>query len=98
MDDKKMTDAERHERAAHAVQTGVAYEMEFNRRLSEPKHLRTGINMAMSDQAGLARLLIEKGVITHEEYCRAVADEAEREKERAEARLEAHYGTKFTLR
>jgi len=39
---------------------------------TEPKHLRTGINCAMADQSGLAKLLIDKGLITENEYLEAI--------------------------
>lgn len=58
------------EEALHGVQTGVAFEMELPERRSatEPKHLRTGVNAALVNVAGLAQLLIDKGVFTEEEY------------------------------
>lgn len=92
-----MTDAERHHAAAHAVQSGVAMEMNYDPQPTTPKHLRTGINMAFSDQAGLARLLIAKGLISEEEYVKAVADEAEAEQLRYEKRLSARLGREIKL-
>lgn len=93
-----MTDEhERYEAAAHAMQSGVAMEMNYRSQPTEPKHLRVGINAAMSDMGGLVTLLIEKGVITSEEYIRAVADSMEREKLRYELALSAMTGTKVTL-
>ena len=46
---------------AHAMQTGVAIEMQHDDGPTSAKHLRVGINAAMSDQAGLVKLLIAKG-------------------------------------
>jgi hypothetical protein len=67
--------------AAHAMQSGVAYEM--NNAPTDPdwryKDVRTGVNSAMVDMGGLAALLIEKGLFTKEEYAKAVADAMERE-------------------
>jgi hypothetical protein len=63
-----------------------------------PKHLRVGVNMAMSDHTGLVRLLLEKGVITEGEYLKAIADEAERERDRYQVRLTERYGVSITLR
>jgi len=59
-----------YEQALHGVQTGVMHEMHSPARQSatEPKHLRVGINAAMSDHAALAFLLVEKGIFTKEEY------------------------------
>jgi hypothetical protein len=79
----------RYDAAAHAMQTGVAYEMNKGARDSatEPKHLRVGVNAAMADQEGLVRLLIRKGVITEEEYFEAVADSMEAELKRYQDRM-----------
>lgn len=82
-------DKARYKRAAHGMQTGVAWEM-LNQPLSaatSPKHLRVGINSAMADQEGLVRLLIAKGIITEEEYTTAMADAMERERGRYQARM-----------
>jgi hypothetical protein len=46
---------------------------------TSPKHLRVGVNAAMSDHGALVRLLIQKGIITHEEYSTAIADAMENE-------------------
>lgn len=73
-------DRERYQRAAHAMQTGVAIMMNYTNQ-TQPKHLRVGVNSAMSDQGGLAQLLIAKGVFTLDEYEKAVADAMEREVE-----------------
>lgn len=98
-----MTDKERHEAAAHAMQSGVAFEIESRGEApagASPKHLRTGVNAAMSDAAGLATLLIEKGIFTQEEYTKAVADSMEQEVARYEQHLTDQLGfpTKITLR
>jgi hypothetical protein len=82
-----MTDDERYLAAAHAMQSGVALEMQRNPRPTEPKHLRVGINAAMADMGGLVALLIKKGVITDAEYRVAIADAMECEALRYEDRL-----------
>ena len=75
-----MPDAtERYQRAAHAMQSGVAMEMNHRAQPTEPKHLRVGVNSAMCDSSALARLLINKGLITHDEYTKAITDEMRRE-------------------
>ena len=84
--------------AGHAVQSGVAMEHELGGTDGSPKHLRTGINMALVGQAAIARLLIDRGIFTEDEYLEALADEAEREVARYEARLSAKTGTRVTLR
>ncbi len=82
-----MTDQDRYLAAAHAMQTGVALEMQQHSQPTEPKHLRVGINVAMCDHAALVRLLIDKGVISDAEYMKALADEMEREVENATRRI-----------
>jgi hypothetical protein len=81
------SDGQRYLDAAHAMQTGVALEMEHGESATEPKHLRVGVNAAMCDHAALVRLLVARGLITEEEYAREIADEMEREVERYRDRL-----------
>ena len=90
MANKNMTYAE----ALHAMQTAVAYEMTLRGRQSatDPKHLRVGINSAMSDQGALATLLIRKGIISSEEYIEEIRQAMIREVERYEA---THPGITF---
>lgn len=103
--DKTQTPAEtiqqandRYMRAAHAMQTGVATEIGLGDSTpTDPKHLRVGINSAMSDQRALATLLIQKGIFTQEEYHSAVADAMELEKTEYEARLTDRLGKKVEL-
>jgi len=76
--------AEYHERmlaAQHAIQSGVAFEMSRpdRARATEPKHLRVGINTALLEISGVAKLLIDKGVISEEEYFKAMAEAYEAE-------------------
>ena len=93
------TPQERYTAAAHAMQSGVAMEMELPGRSSatEPKHLRVGINSAMVDSAALAQLLITKGVINEAEYMEAIATAMEREAARYESELSQRLGTNVTL-
>jgi hypothetical protein len=80
-------DRERYFRAAHAMQSGVAADQAMGSDDGSPKHLRTGVNSALTNQAGLVNLLIAKGVFTEEEYVKAIADEMEAEVKRYEDRL-----------
>lgn len=82
-------DLKRYRAAGHAMQTGVAYQinMEPEKEGVTPKHLRVGINAAMADQAGLVTLLIEKGIFTREEYVKAVADSMEEERDRYQRKM-----------
>lgn len=83
-------ESERYARAAHKVQTALAF-MHGDPRF-EPKHMRTGIDMTKSDAGGLAKLLIDKGVFTMEEYATAVADQAEIEAKSYEDELSVKHG------
>lgn len=83
--------------ALHAMQTGVATEMEQGNPDTEPKHLRVGVNACMCDHSALVRLLIEKGILTLAEYQEAVIEEMNREVRRYEHRLSERLGAKVTL-
>lgn len=83
--------------AMHAVQSGVAYAQQIDPKDGTPKHLRTGINSALVNDAALTKLLIAKGIITEVEYWTALVEEAEAEKQRYEEQLSAHYGRTISL-
>jgi hypothetical protein len=87
---KRAKDAERYERAAHRVQTAIAFDPDRPR--DQYKDLRVGIDLSKSDMGGLATLLIAKGIITSEEYLEAIADSAEREAELKENALSVRHG------
>ena len=86
-----------YERLAHAMQSGVNFKMGIDPKETTPKHLRVGVNAAMSDQCGLARLLLAKGVFTEEEYFQAMVDAMREEMQRYQAWLEARLGKSVTL-
>lgn len=88
-------DRERYLLAAHAMQSGVAADPDPNDKT--PKHLRVGVNAAMSDQGGLVALLIGKGVFTADEYEKAIADAMEREAERYKRYLSEKFGKPVNL-
>lgn len=92
-----VSDGDRYRAAAHAMQSGVAMEMNLNPAPTEPKHLRVGVNTAHADIGSLARLLIAKGVIGEDEYLSAIADGMELEKEAYERLLSEHFGKPITL-
>jgi hypothetical protein len=81
----------------HAIQTGVAYEIEKGSQASTPKHLRTGLDAFAAELSGMARLLISKGVITEEEYFDALAQALREEVKRYEIRLSERYGASIRL-
>jgi len=84
---------ERYMRAAHCVQAGSKIVAHRN---GEHPESRTGINLAMRDHASIVELLVAKGVITEDEYHKALADGAEAEVRRLEHELGSS-GTKITL-
>jgi hypothetical protein len=86
--------------AQHAVQTGVLLELQRTRALAasgrpadvhrdddgacSPKHLRVGVNMAMVEASVLAKLLIDKGLVTEREYFEALCEGTEEEQRKYE--------------
>lgn len=87
----------RYHAAAHAMQTGVAYRMQYDPTTTEPKHLRVGVNSAQVSAAALAALLIDKGLITLAEYEKSLADHMETEAESYRAWLADRLHTNITL-
>jgi hypothetical protein len=88
---KEKEQVERYFRAAHAVQSGLAYLEQKSPKMFTPKHLRVGVDSTKAEAGGLAALLIEKGVFTRLEYLTATADAMEKEV----AMLEAETAMKF---
>lgn len=95
--EETMANIRRYEEVAHAVQSGVAMEMNVNPKPTEPKHLRVGVNMSKVDHAALVALLVEKGLFTDEEYTAALVKAVEEEKARYEQYLSHKLGTVVTL-
>lgn len=82
--------------AAHAVQTGVKFEMAkeglvldpvWDKSGQGPKHLRVGVNMAMCETSTITRLLVEKGIFTWGEFASTYAEVVEEEKAKYEKQL-----------
>ena len=96
-DSQAMTDIERYRAACHAVQSGVMSELGYDPSSGTPKHLRTGVNIAMTDLGSITRLLVSKGLLTIEEIDKALADGMEAEKQRYEKTLSDHFQSKITL-
>lgn len=86
-----MTLQERYVRAMHALQSAIATIMysgkpaarEKAERFRSPKHLRVGLDARAADHCALARMLINKGIFTEEEYMEAMVKSMEEEAERA---------------
>jgi hypothetical protein len=70
-----------YEKAGHRIQTALAilWSNDPGLSLTQPKHMRTGIDLSKSDMGGLASLLIAKGVFTKDEYVEAITKAAEQE-------------------
>lgn len=85
------------QRLGHAIQSGVAMEMELGSKDTEPKHLRVGVNLAMAQHSALTKLLIEKGLFTEEEYFDAQITLMKVEVAMYEKRLSDLTKTKITL-
>lgn len=96
-DEQLAANQARYSAAAHAMQSGVAMEMNYRSAPTDPKHLRVGINVAMRDISSLVTLMISKGLFTEAEYVKALADGMEMEKTEYEVRLSELYGRKVTL-
>lgn len=86
-----------YERLAHAVQTGVMYELERDPHSGTPKHLRVGINTVKADLGAMTRLLIDKGVISMDEAFGYMLDGLREEVKMYERSLSTKYGITVTL-
>lgn len=87
----------RYHSAMHSIQSGVAMEMNYNEKIIDPKHLRVGVISAMVEISAVAALLIQKKLISEEEYYDAIVTAVETEKEKFERELSERLGTKVTL-
>lgn len=93
----------RYAAATHRMQSATAWVLKKDLEERDVefvlKHLRTGLNSAFSTAAALPRLLVEKGLLTWDEYFEAVVVEAERESdarcEEAKERLGLPDSTRF---
>ena len=89
-----------YEEAGHGVQSAIRFEMtkrgfpddEADKIVQALKHLRVGLDMRAADQSALAGLLIEKGVITTDEYVEQVRLGANEELARYEEHCRQEYG------
>ena len=86
---------ERNTALRHAIQTGVA--LTTNGEQEDTKHLRTGLNANMCEMTAVIKLLIDKGIITREEYFDYSIDILEREVARYEQILIEQSGSRIKL-
>lgn len=84
--------AARYAAATHAMQSGVAYDQGGGSADGSPKHLRVGVNSALVETSVLARLLVEKGVVSAHEYAEALIAGMEAEVRRYQALLSDRHG------
>lgn len=84
-------------RLMHAVQTGVKSKMQYDPHETQPAHLRVGVNSAMIEFSALLDVLIEKKILTLEEFEVSLVKWAKKEVETYEKELSDHHGTKITL-
>lgn len=88
-----MTMTQRYLLAGHRIQTAIAVLMGYDSyTAADPKHMRVGIDLTKSDMAGLAQLLINKGVFTEAEYLEAVTVSAETEADTYEKEVQTALG------
>jgi len=87
----------RYQKLAHAMQSGVAAMMQYDLSEVSSKHLRVGVNSALSDSGAIAQLLIEKGIITREELMEKLVESLDAEVTRYEAELKEKTGVTMTL-
>lgn len=85
-----------YEQAVHGVQTSIASGA-YDRGM-EPKHMRTGVDMTKADMLGLACLLIDKGVISNDEYVEYIRLSANMEVAMREEDISQKTGLKVTYR
>lgn len=87
---------DRYTAAGHRIQTsiGTLILLDPKYRAVEPKHMRTGLDLSKSDMCGLARLLIEKGLFTEDEYIEALTKAAEDEADRYEKEVHAIFSNR----
>lgn len=89
----------------HAMQSGVKFTLDIEAPGHENglpgsashKHLRVGINAAMSDHGALVALLFEKGIITELEYSAKLVEWMQREVDKYQKELSAKLGKNVTL-
>jgi len=77
---------------AHAMQSGVTMEMNYNASSTQPEHLRVGTNNALVNCGALAQMLIDKGIVTELEYWTTVRDHMKREVDEYTERIRAYIG------
>lgn len=91
-------DIQRYLAALHAIQTGVATEHHQGSDDGSPKHLRTDIASCQISITALVGVLIDKGLLTLDEFQTLIADEAERVVGEYQDRINARYGVEGVVK
>lgn len=73
------------------------YLVEKGSKICEPKHMRTGIDSALVFNGTVVKLLVEKGIITPEEFAEAAVEDLKAEVKRMEKELSEIFGSNITL-
>lgn len=94
VEDKGLT----YEEAGHGIQSAIAFAMGQDKNFTAPKHLRVGIDLTKSNIMGLVSLLVDKGIITHDEYHETLRLAANSELARYEDYVDKTYGVKADFR
>jgi len=89
--------AEEIQKLQYAMQTGIMYMVEKGSKTCQPKHMRTGINSALIFNGSVVRLLVEKGLITREEYAEAAVADLRAEVKRYESELSEIFKSNIKL-
>ena len=82
----------------HAMQSGVALEMKYDPKTTDPKHLRVGLNSVLVFNGALIKLLVDKGVFTAEEYAEYVLQAMKEEVAKHEKAISEFKGVGIKLR
>ena len=88
-------DMQRLNAAQHAMMTGVGYKASYDSSECDLKQIRVGINTALVNCGVIAGLLIEKGILTQEEYYSKLADAMEKEKDTYQEWLNKYFKKKY---
>lgn len=84
-------------RLMHAMQTGVEYLRQYDDSQTDPKHLKVGVNSTLVSSGALVKLLMDKGIITEQEYWDTLVRATREEVHEYEAQLKEHIGSAVTL-
>lgn len=84
-------------RLMHAMQTGVEYLRQYDDTQTDPKHMKVGVNSSLVSCGALVKLLMDKGLITEQEYWDTLVRATREEVHTYEAQLKEHIGSAVTL-